>query len=533
MSGTPRTQPAHTASTEPPQGLRALFRFPDFGWLPDGRVINETLSLLIRAAIVFAAVLAVWALAASALRTAWLIGPHGPLFTASAPAHPIIVHKLNAWEKTGLLLVQIARGVGGVAAVTIVAALVGAMLGFLFGIPTRVSAAGAAPAPPPAGGASAGGTGKTAWQSSTNLTQVSDWLTKIIVGVGLVEAGNVWSGFIGIVMPVANWLFEYRHGSPAVLGGAMIGAAALGFLFCYLYTDIIVAPLIAAADATLGGVPVAAQVVIAMIGAQDEVLGPRISRLPQTGELPSPTLAKAAMLVYGLDMKTLGTPRDVKMWARAHAVMNDFGPAADGYMHMLSMPADDAAPVDAGLLIEAGRVLYAANRKDQAAVIVDQAVDQVKTKSDVKPDIRQAVVGDAVVLRLAGYVPGGYADALDLIATQLENPAHDLPNDDAGRLHLLRALANGQRYAKDTSLDTAARTELLGRIVGDLKVVITIGKYSRAMLREFCVAPIPPPADPRMRHDDLAAAYGESELKALLTDPPAAAAPPAVAGQPV
>jgi len=57
------------------------------------------------------------------------------------------------------------------------AALVGGVVGFLFGIPltSKQRAAGA---------------DGSQYETNTNLEQVSDWLTKIIVGVGLVQLGR-------------------------------------------------------------------------------------------------------------------------------------------------------------------------------------------------------------------------------------------------------------------------------------------------------------------------------------------------------
>lgn len=55
--------------------------------------------------------------------------------------------------------------------------MVGVLVGFLFGIPRALQNAGT-------GGAEAGW-GR--YSTNTNLEQISDWLTKILVGVGLVE----------------------------------------------------------------------------------------------------------------------------------------------------------------------------------------------------------------------------------------------------------------------------------------------------------------------------------------------------------
>jgi hypothetical protein len=70
--------------------------------------------------------------------------------------------------------------------------LVGALLGFLFGIP-RALQHDVAPAPPPSGttplaqGASATAATPVSYGANTNLEQISDWLTKILVGVGLTQ----------------------------------------------------------------------------------------------------------------------------------------------------------------------------------------------------------------------------------------------------------------------------------------------------------------------------------------------------------
>jgi len=96
---------------------------------------------------------------------------------------------------------------------------------------------------------------------------------------------------------------------------------------------------------------------------------------------------------------------------------------------------------DPKLLLEAARVFNAAGRDYRAAaeVVSDLALHSAEP---VEPPVRQAIVGDAAALRLSGRVPGGYRATLDL----LEGVADTKEADMEGRLHLLRALANGQKY---------------------------------------------------------------------------------------
>jgi hypothetical protein len=65
------------------------------------------------------------------------------------------------------------------------ATLTGSVIGFLFGVPRKN------PAPSDRGKAETAGTELPVYEPNTNLEQISDWLTKIIVGVGLVELGSI------------------------------------------------------------------------------------------------------------------------------------------------------------------------------------------------------------------------------------------------------------------------------------------------------------------------------------------------------
>ena len=100
--------------------------------------------------------------------------------------------------------------------------LIGGLVGFLFGIPRTVQS-------------SARSTGATQYQANTNLEQVSDWLTKIIVGISLVEIGRITPA----LAKLAEILKAPLGGQPssAAFGvGVVIASALTGFFFFYLWT---------------------------------------------------------------------------------------------------------------------------------------------------------------------------------------------------------------------------------------------------------------------------------------------------------
>ena len=86
---------------------------------------------------------------------------------------------------------------------------------------------------------------------NTNLTEISDWLTKIIVGVGLVEmkeipaAVNHLAGTIAGTLKMPNASIDATGVADAVI----VVFTLLGFLLGYLATRLYLTPLFATADA--------------------------------------------------------------------------------------------------------------------------------------------------------------------------------------------------------------------------------------------------------------------------------------------
>lgn len=100
--------------------------------------------------------------------------------------------------------------------------LAGGMVGFLFGIPRAVQGSTAA-------------SGAAQYQANTNLEQVSDWLTKIIVGVGLVQIGRIIPGLTRLADSMKAPLGG--QASSAAFGLALtISNVFLGFFFFYMWS---------------------------------------------------------------------------------------------------------------------------------------------------------------------------------------------------------------------------------------------------------------------------------------------------------
>ncbi len=140
---------------------------------------------------------------------------------------------------------------------------VGCLVGFLFGIPRSVKR-GVAPAPVEGAGRATQRSGEAVGQSTppgareageriafrdnTNLEEISDWLTKILVGVGLTQLQKLPQA----LPRLAEFLGKGFGDSPLkdvfVLSLA-IYSALVGFFFCYLLTRLRLPRALSAASA--------------------------------------------------------------------------------------------------------------------------------------------------------------------------------------------------------------------------------------------------------------------------------------------
>lgn len=142
-------------------------------------------------------------------------------------------------------------------------ALVGAVLGFLFGLPRMSDAAGGRGGGVAAGGGGNGGANaadrngaadhrRGAGYVNNNLLEISDWLTKIIVGAGLVQLDRLtgWVAAAGATVGAAAGLVP---GSLRTAFGTsvMVYFFAWGFLFVYIHTRTIISFIFVTLDHSL------------------------------------------------------------------------------------------------------------------------------------------------------------------------------------------------------------------------------------------------------------------------------------------
>jgi uncharacterized membrane-anchored protein YhcB (DUF1043 family) len=133
------------------------------------------------------------------------------------------------------------------------ALMLGVMMGFLFGIPkarqegAQNPSAPAGPAPGAAGAREE--RDERRYQANTNLEQISDWLTKILVGVGLTQIGSLPQK----IEDTAGYVARGMGGTAAdeiFAGGVILYYTIAGFFFGYLWARLFLPRAFRQADLT-------------------------------------------------------------------------------------------------------------------------------------------------------------------------------------------------------------------------------------------------------------------------------------------
>jgi hypothetical protein len=122
------------------------------------------------------------------------------------------------------------------------AVAVGSLLGFLFGIPRSLQDQRGANLEP-----GADGDRRRSYTANTNLEQISDWLTKILVGVGLIQLGRAPGTLGRLVDALADGLGG-RASDRLMVGAVLVFFPIFGFLTTYLLTRLLLQRAFSLAD---------------------------------------------------------------------------------------------------------------------------------------------------------------------------------------------------------------------------------------------------------------------------------------------
>lgn len=163
----------------------------------------------------------------------------------------------------------------------------GGLLGFIFGIP-RFLQEGRPTTPDEDAADSAKNNRHAPYAGNTSLEQISDWLTKILIGVGLTQLANIPGALAGLGDGVAVGLGGFP-GAAVFVPGLVVFTLLDGFFLGYLWTRLYLPSLFAESDvraliasAKEEGVQQGEQNVVRASSTAAEVRGPESAKGART-----------------------------------------------------------------------------------------------------------------------------------------------------------------------------------------------------------------------------------------------------------
>jgi tetratricopeptide (TPR) repeat protein len=341
----------------------------------------------------------------------------------------------------------------------------GAVIGFLFGIP-RVLQSDAVPGAQPKteGAGSDSKTDRTPiYQVNTNLEQVSDWLTKIIVGLGLIELRNVPDYLNRASNFIAPGLGGLQYKSFA--GGLILYFSLLGFIGFYLITRLFIAGAFRLADTT-HGLPLTEQ-------KKDEIINQDLS-FRRGGSKLSGEAQEAAREIVQVPLETLTSLTDIIVWAKAQLSAGDYEKAVSGYSKAIQMTPDNVQ-----LRLEYASALYLAKRpsSEREAQLI-RAYNMVKVTPEIDPSIKMKVYRALTFHYLYFKPPEGFSNSIKYGEEYVNDPA---PRKiQSGGLWVNLAAAYGQKYRWLRDKEPSNEAELAAtraRALGAVQQALLIDKH--------------------------------------------------------
>jgi tetratricopeptide (TPR) repeat protein len=274
-------------------------------------------------------------------------------------------------------------------------------VGFLFGLPQiqKVSTGQTA-------------SGDTSYAPGGHLEAISDWLTKIIVGVSLVQ----WNSFMAKFWAIAGAMsstFDPRNGT-MVAACALVYFGLLGLMGGYLTTRLNLANLMARADRQLN--------------RPDPSDVERVGRTQidqSTGTLDNPDPSASASLA-AFPMSSFTTPKALSAWAKAKLFLGD-RPSAITALEK----AIDLDPKDPTLRRE-----LAALVKPQDAARANQLLeDAAKIQED------PTRLASRMLVALYKAPPTGFTDVIATLESRILDPHYK----EVADLHAYLCCAYGQK----------------------------------------------------------------------------------------
>ncbi|MCU4177923.1 tetratricopeptide repeat protein [Bosea sp. BH3] len=327
--------------------------------------------------------------------------------------------------------------------VLICSMLIGFFLGFLFGIPRSVqraatvsmqSGAGVALLPDSQQGGASHKRSAQSYITNTNLEDISDWLTKIIIGISLVQFQNVLNYIRDSAVYSASFvaaksppdIYDGTTPMPFFMGLIVTGVLG-GFLFSYLETRVRLTLIFISAENTFG-----AEEQGALLESGRRSITESDDAREQRAQPQLSPATEADRKLAAISRSEITDPKELVGWASAQARLGNFAVAEAALRDALQ---GDPGNVEIYMRIADVRRLQ--RNYAGAVAIIQEGVGKAGSAQAKAQLLHRAILTALYLPR-----PDGFQQAIELSDTLLNEVKIAEPS-----VYLWRAAAFGQNYS--------------------------------------------------------------------------------------
>jgi hypothetical protein len=328
---------------------------------------------------------------------------------------------------------------------------VGGFLGFLFGHP-RIEE----------NQATAEANWRRRLRSNTSLDQINDWLTKAIVGVGLVEAQRIgaYVSDLSLVLGKALGGSENPAQGQPIASGVLVLFPLVGFVSSYLVTRTFIAAALCRADVAAEAAIKATERIGIQQATTEKVASANRDVNRECDEI-SVADPETARKFQSLDLDELDDPVELVAWAKVQLQQGKSGEALKAVERAVALKPDDAA-----IALDHAHIAGRAGASPAERFRLLQRSHALLTRSS-PPELREQIYNSLMYWGLYRT----YAGACEEVIRYGEEYTSDPKNAPSGGVWVNLACAYGQRARVlkengkgDTPEFRATRDKALGAV---------------------------------------------------------------------